>query len=222
MIAAERKGYLRRVYGFTCQFPACADGPTSRMSDQRRRLLKENHYCGVMGQPAAPNFSAAYNINTPTSIEPITLFEQQGFADGLQIFRPGTAGRLRREVKLMYDEGLTGSTLLGAMFTQAMASLLVMHKRMIDRRSRIPVDPHSEITRNVQLMLTSEILFRQMTPASDPRVRAMSEAKDNCIRHWNVAILEPMTVAQCKEIIPKIMSKEPDPFAQRAWSSRLF
>jgi hypothetical protein len=221
MTASERKAYLHRVYGFICKCLACADGPTSRMSDQRRRILKETHYCGIMGQPAGPNFSAVYNINTPNSIEPITLVEQQGFADGMQIFRPGTAGLLRREVKLMYDEGFTGSKLLESMFTQAMTSLIIMHKRMTDRRSRVPLDPHSEIARCIQLMQASELLLRQMTPVSDPKMRKMNKAKDNCNQMWNVAILEPPTVAQCKQIIPQIMNEEPDPFAENNWSSRL-
>jgi hypothetical protein len=222
MIASECKAYLRRLYGFTCKCPVCADGPTSRTSDQRRRLLKENHHCGIMGQPTAPNFSAVYNSNTSNSIEPITLVEAPGFAGGVNIFRPGTAGPFRREGKLMYDEGITGSVLLKPMFRQAMASLAVMHKRMIDQRSRVPLDPPSEIARCLQLMEASEILLRQLIPESNPTMQMISQTKGGFNRMWNVVVLEPMTVAQCKEIISKIMHEEPDPFAQRAWSSRLF
>jgi hypothetical protein len=148
--------------------------------------------------------------------------EAPGFADGVNIFRPGTAGLFRREVKLMYDEGITGSVLLKPMFRQAMASLAVMHKRMVDQRRRVPLDPPSEITRCLQLMQASEILLRQLIPESNPMMQTISQTKDGFNRMWNVVVPEPTTVAQCKEIIPKIMNEEPDPFAQRAWSSCLF
>ena len=148
--------------------------------------------------------------------------EAPGFADGVNIFRPGTAGLFRREMKLMYDEGITGSVLLKPMFRQAMASLAVMHKRMVDQRRRVPLDPPSEITRCLQLMQASEILLRQLIPESNPTMQMISQTKGGFNRMWNVVVLEPMTVAQCKEIISKIMHEEPDPFAQRAWSSRLF
>jgi hypothetical protein len=222
MIASERNTHLSRVYGFTCKCPVCADTPTSQKSDQRCHLMREIYYCGLKGQPVAPNFSVVLNKDTSNSIEPITCVEAPRFADGINIFRPGIAGLLRREVKSMYDEGFTGSVLFEKLFMQVIASLAIMHKRMSTQRSQLPVDPQWEIQRCIQLMLASEILLRKLSPKNDPKMQTTSQTKDVYKQLWNVMVLEEMTVAECKKSIPEIMSKESDPFAEASWSSRLF
>jgi hypothetical protein len=105
---AERNAYLSYICGFTCKCGACADPEFASMSDRRRRMLKEDRYCGILGRPVAPDFSAkALGIEGPSSVRPITSTQLRGgFLGGIKISRPGTLGLLRRTVKLQYDEGL--------------------------------------------------------------------------------------------------------------------
>jgi len=110
---AERNAHLKCIYGFTCKCRACTDPVFSVLSDRRRRMLKNDFFCGMLGMPRAPDYSAeTIGIETPNSIQPAkTQYLQQGFADGSQIFRPGTVQLMRRTVKLRYDEGLGGDNL---------------------------------------------------------------------------------------------------------------
>ncbi|KAE9362949.1 hypothetical protein N431DRAFT_475135 [Stipitochalara longipes BDJ] len=153
--SAERNAHLKCIYGFTCKYRACADPTFVILSDQRRRLLKNDFFCGMRGMRIAPDFSAKANgIDDPNSIQPARIHSLQGFPDGIQIFRPGTVQLMRRAVKLRYDEGLGGAN-LRELNCYATSALSVMHKRMVDARRGVPVDPLPHIKRCVQLVIAA-------------------------------------------------------------------
>lgn len=143
----ERNAYLRYIKRFTCKCPACADSTFAPMSDRRRQMLKEDVYCGINGWPVAPDFSArALNIEGPSSVRPIIMNQPQGggFPGGADISRPGTLGLLRRVVKLQYDERLFGESLLGEMFSYAVAYLEDRGKRFQNNPFLPSSDPPGE------------------------------------------------------------------------------
>ncbi|KAF8852109.1 hypothetical protein BDZ45DRAFT_749947 [Acephala macrosclerotiorum] len=177
----ERNSHLRYIYGFTCTCRACTDADFKAVSDRRRRALKEDFYCGMHGHTNAPDFSAkALDIEGPSSIRPGCSTQKigDGFSNGIQISRPGTLELMRRSLKLKFDEGLRGEILLGSMFTYASATLIVMHKRMRERRSRMPVDPVTDLKRLILEEATiaearetiSEILSNEPDPFSGSAV----------------------------------------------------
>ncbi|CZR65175.1 uncharacterized protein PAC_15075 [Phialocephala subalpina] len=214
--AEERNAHLRYIYGFTCTCKACVDPSFKSLSDKRRRMLKEDFYCGMHDHSTAPDFSAkALGIDEPSSMKPgsLTQYIDAGFSDGINIFRPGTIQLMRRSLKLKFDEGLGGESFLSAAFTYASTALIIMHKRMRDRKSRLPVDPLTDLQRCMQLLLVSERLMREIKPREDKGMRKMREKKENVMGMWNSVILEEMTVAECRETLAKILSKEPDPFS---------
>ena len=145
----ERNAYLRYVYGFTCKCKACADPVFGPRSDRRRTMPKHDFYCGMHGMAKAPDFSAkATGLDGPPSVRPFMQeIKVNGYRDGFNIFRPGTVEFMRRAVKLRYDEGFTGSEHLSSMNAYAGSALCNMHKRMVDRKSGLPVDPLPEVAR---------------------------------------------------------------------------
>jgi hypothetical protein len=222
----ERNAYLRYIKGFTCKCPACADPTFALMSDRRRRMLKEDVYCGLNGRPVAPDFSAkTLNIEGPSSVRPIFMNQPQGggFPGGVDISKPGTLGLLRRIVKLQFDEGLFGDPLLGGMFAYAMAYLEDRGKRIQNNPFLPSSDPPGEIERCIKLMRATEILLRKILP-QEPRVKVMGQVKDFWLRIANQGHIREPSVAECQRIIHSIMSKEPDPFSggpaySRSWNS---
>jgi hypothetical protein len=222
----ERNAYLRYIRGFTCKCPACEDSIFAPMSDRRRRMLKEDVYCGIKGRPVTPDFSAkTLNIEEPSSIRPIIMNQPQGggFPGGVDISRPGTLGLLRRIVKLQYDEGLFGEPLLGEMFAYAMAYLEDRGKWFQNNPFLPSSDPPGEVERCIKLEQATEILLRKILP-QEPRVKAMGQMKDLHLRMSNQAHIREPSVAECQRIIHSIMSKEPDPFSgdsaySRSWNS---
>jgi hypothetical protein len=147
---AERNAHLRCIYGFTCKCRACPDTKFSALSDRRRRMLKNDFYCGIQGMPAAADFSAkTLGIEDPSNTQPTVVQSvRSGFPDGMQIFRPGTIQLMRRAVKLRYDEGL-GDRNLEYLNAYASTTLCVMHRCMVYGRRGLPVDPLPDIERCV-------------------------------------------------------------------------
>jgi len=95
-----------------------------------------------------------------------------------------------------------------------------MHKRMKDARSRVPVDPFSEIGRCLQLLIASDILLRRTTLENAAVRQSRIETHKNMLRMWNVWTQEEMTVAEARQIIKDTMDREPDPFSKSpAWST---
>jgi hypothetical protein len=220
--ASERNAYLRYIYGFTCTCRVCSDPSFTAKSDQRRRLLKQNHFCGMLGQPEAPDVSAkGLKIDGPSSIQPVRATQYQGFADGLQISRPGTEGFMRRSVKLLYDDGDTGGTLLGLLFLYSTTGLLHLRSRM-ERRGGLRSAQHSdlsEIRRLVFLAQASTILLSQLKSKDSPETLRYKQALEMYMGMFNVLTAKPMSVAEAKQTIQNIMSEEPDPLNDDHWRS---
>jgi hypothetical protein len=176
----------------------------------------------MLGQPVAPDFSAkGLKIDVPSSIQPIRGTQYHGFPDGMQISRPGTEGLMRRSVKLLYDDGDTGGTLLGLLFIYATTGLLHLRIRM-ERRGGLLLAQHSdlsEIRRLVFLAQASTILLSQLKSKDSPETLRYKQALEMYMGMFNVLTAKPMSVAEAKQTIQNIMSEEPDPLNDDHWRS---
>ena len=218
--ASERNAYLRYIYGFTCTCRACSDPSFTAKSDQRRRLLKQNHFCGMLGQPKAPDFSAkGLKIDGPSSIQPVRATQYQGFPDGLQIARPGTEGFMRRSVKLLYDDEDTSSTFLELLFLYATTGLSNLRRRVKCRGAPSQRSDLSEMGRLVFLAQASTILLSQLKSKDSPETLRYKQALEMYMGMFNVLTAKPMSVAEAKQTIQNIMSEEPDPLNDDHWRS---
>lgn len=145
--------------------------------------------------------------------------KSDGFPDGKNIFRRGTMELMRRSVKLMYDDGITGSPLWFEIFTYASTALIHLHRRLTAEGWHLLRSPSEQMNvgRLIHLLTASMSLLRQCRPKNDPKVRQAQEAMDNQLSAFKVVFAVSLTLAEREEKIGEILRDEPDPFEERHW-----
>lgn len=213
MIASERNAYLQWVYGFTCKCRACADPGFAPKSDRLRRELKDNYYCGVLGRPKAPDYSAKA-LGMDGSRGPSQLFAllNDGHQDRINYARPIMVELFRRQAKLTFDAGMTGTHLLQNIFDYSCLAMAVAYNEKRNKGATIPVQ---DLTRLIQALQISKTLMSQLWPKSDIRQKKWELMVNQQLNLFGVAKGKLLDVTGAQEMLVEIMSKEPDPLATK-------
>lgn len=211
MDASERNAYLQWVYGFTCKCRACSDPIFAPKSDRLRRELKETYYCGILERSKAPDFSArALGIDGPRGPSQLSTSLNDGYQDRINLARPVMVDLFRRQAKLTFDAGITGTHLLQNIFDYSCLAIVEAHNQKQNEGTLLPVQDLAHLIKALQ---TSKTLMSQLWPKNDIHQKKWDLLVNNLFNRFDVPVDKVPKVTDAQGMLFDIMSNEPDPLA---------